>query len=99
MTDLCIDCKSRNVVEGYVERKFIPTMRGKKLIQIKKWCQDCLTEYANKQERRASYMPKLRDTKIDKYLEVVNDYDFIPYAFRWKTSSYYHEERAVTIKN
>ena len=29
-------------------------------------------------------IPKLRDTKIDKYNETINDYRFIPIAFRMK---------------
>ncbi len=82
------------MVDGYTERTVNSTSGKNLLITSRKWCQECLTKYASKQERRASYMPKLRDTKIDKYLEVVNGFDFIPYAFRWKTSSYYHEARA-----
>ena len=30
------------------------------------------------------YMPKLRDTNIDKYNEAINDYRFIPLASRMK---------------
>jgi len=95
ITDVCTDCRSRNVVDGYVER----TLCGKEQkITTKKWCQECLTKDANKRERTAGYMPKLTQTNMKEYLAVIEDYDFIPYAYRWKTSSYYHHERAVNIK-
>ena len=96
--NVCSVCRSSKVVEGYKETTLIRTVRNEEKTRTKKWCQDCLTEYASKQERRASYMPKLRDTKIDKYLEVVNAFNFIPYAYKWKTNPYHHYDRAVKVE-
>ncbi len=82
------------MVDGYTERTVNSTTEKNLFITSRKWCQECLTKYANKQERTAGYMPKLTQTNMKEYLAVIEDYDFIPYAYRWKTSSYYHEARA-----
>ncbi len=91
----CHKCNSNQVIDGYSER--IIARFGKNV--IKYFCQKCLTDYSNMQSGfRSEYVPKLRDTKIEKYLETINDYNFIPYADRWKTSSYYHYERFETVE-
>ena len=46
--DVCSVCRSSKVVEGYKETTLIRTVRNEEKTMTKKWCQDCLTEYANK---------------------------------------------------
>jgi len=90
----CHKCNRSKIVDGYSET--IINRMGKTVIRY--FCQECLTEYSNTQEV-ATNIPKLRDTKIEKYLETINDFNFIPYADKWKTSSYYHYERLEEVKN
>ena len=37
----------------------------------------------------SDHTARLRDTKIDEYNAIVNDFDFVPYADKYKTASYY----------
>ena len=71
ITDLCTECRSRAVVQGFMLKR-----RGK----IIRWCQSCLTTNAERQVVYASSrLPKLRQTNIKKYNEVINSDLFIEY--------------------
>ena len=78
----CNKCNRSKIVDGYKET--IITTLGNQ--DVKYFCQNCLTDYAKLQ---GSYSPskhvrKLRDTNIEKYLEVINDFNFIPYSDKQK---------------
>jgi hypothetical protein len=91
----CWNCKGTQTVQGYQE----VTIDNRHNRTTKQWCSKCLSEYANTNVKYSGkHMPRLRDTNIKEYLEVIENYDFIPYADKWKTSSYYHYERLETIK-
>jgi hypothetical protein len=91
----CHNCNRSKIVDGYSET--IVTSIG---VETKYYCHECLTVYAEKNVVYHSvYTPKLRDTKIDEYNAVINDFNFIPYADKWKTASYYHYERLEEVKN
>ena len=84
----CHECNRSKIVDGYSE-----TIVTKIDYQKKYFCQDCLTDYSKKHGAyNTKHVRKLRDTNIEKYLEVVNDFDFIPYADKYKTASYYYSE-------
>ena len=91
----CYECRSSNIVDGYKETNI--TNIGTQ--NIKYFCQTCLTQYAIQQ---GTYTPskhvrKLRDTNIEKYLEVVNDFNFIPYSDKFKTAYYYQAEKKYDL--
>ena len=79
----CHKCNRSKIVDGYSET-IVTSIR----YQIRYFCQECLTKYAKTMET-SDHTAKLRDTKIDEYNAVVNDFDFIPYADKYKTASYY----------
>ena len=84
----CYECNSNQIINGYSE-----TIVTSIKYQIKYFCQECLTDYSKKRGAyNTKHVRKLRDTNIEKYLEVVNDFDFIPYADKYKTASYYYSE-------
>ena len=79
----CCNCKNRNTVQGYKE-VLIGSRHNR---TVKEWCKECLTKYANTSIKyNDGYMPKLRSTNIKEYLEVIADFNFIPYAEKQKIS-------------
>jgi len=73
ITDTCSECRSRAVVQGY---KLWSIKHG----LVGRWCQDCLTKYAERQIAFApAYSPKLRQTNIDEYNKVINSDLFIEF--------------------
>ena len=80
----CHKCNRSKIVDGYKET----TITNIGTQDIKYFCETCLSDYAKLQ---GSYSPskhvrKLRDTDIEKYLAVVNDFSFIPYSDKQKIS-------------
>ena len=66
----CHNCNRSKIVDGYSET--IVTSIG---VETKYYCHECLTVYAEKNVVYHSvYTPKLRDTKIDEYNAVINDF-------------------------
>ena len=76
----CYECRSSNIVDGYKETN-ITNIK----YQIRYFCQECLTKYAKTMET-SDHTARLRDTKIDDYNSVVNDFSFIPYSDKQKIS-------------
>ncbi len=75
----CSVCRNRNVVEGYS----ITTITYSKTRIRKMWCQECLTLYASGNIKfNANYMPKLRDTDITAYNDMISSDEFIAEAFK-----------------
>lgn len=67
-TDVCSVCKKRGVAKGYSLTKLFHLEDNTQLRNITKWCNECLTEYADTiATGYRHYTPKLRDTNIKKY--------------------------------
>ena len=77
----CTVCRTRNTITDYSITTVTKHKRTKEV-----YCKECLTDIAKKSNvwSHKNNIPKLRDTKIDKYNETINDYRFIPIAFRMK---------------
>tara|TARA_R110002020_G_scaffold34137_2_gene104196 strand:- start:897 stop:1208 length:312 start_codon:yes stop_codon:yes gene_type:complete len=75
----CTICRTRNTVNEYS----ITTVT-KENITKKQYCKECLKTYSEELNYGDYKTTKLRDTNIDKYNEAINDYRFIPIAFRMK---------------
>ena len=80
----CYECNRSNIVDGYKEI----TITNIDNQTIKYFCQTCLTQYAIQQGSYSTskHVRKLRDTDIEKYLAVVNDFSFIPHSDKQKIS-------------
>jgi len=76
----CTICRTRNTITEYSITTITKENKTKK-----EYCKVCLLDYA-----KSTIKPKwektvsLRDTNIDKYNNTINDYRFIPIAFRMK---------------
>jgi len=84
MPILCSICKIKNTVEGY---KLVevnkPNKNFHKETVITQWCQACLNKYAVSYKTfKIQAMPKLRDTDIKKYNEMLNSTPFIMRYFK-----------------
>mgnify|MGYP003143426350 FL=1 len=76
---VCSECRTNNITKDYRE-----TTVTKHNTKTKYYCKDCLTSYAENTNHGRTTKTRLRDTNIDKYNEAINDYRFIPLAFRMK---------------
>lgn len=74
----CSVCNERNIVEGYKLITFFQAVGDVRKQTTTQWCKECLSKYANiNGGYNSTYMPKLRDTKIDEYNEVIKSDKFI----------------------
>ncbi len=70
----CSVCKKRGVAEGFSLTKLFHLEDNTQLKTITKWCRECLTKYSREQcTKRQDYIPKLRDTNIQSYHNVVRE--------------------------
>ena len=75
----CTICRTRNTVTEYSITTVTKENKTKK-----EYCKECLKTYSEELNYGDNKTTKLRDTNIDKYNEAINDYRFIPLAFRMK---------------
>tara|TARA_R110002020_G_scaffold473650_1_gene703253 strand:+ start:679 stop:939 length:261 start_codon:yes stop_codon:yes gene_type:complete len=85
MDSFCSECRDKNIVDGFKVITIFQAIGDVHRKTIKEWCKNCLTKYANiNGGYNSTYMPKLRDTNIDKYNEFIKSDKFITQELRSK---------------
>ena len=77
--EVCTRCRSRSILTDY---RIIVVTKHNRTKSV--YCKDCLTSYINTKGKykTSKYLPKLTQTKMQKYLEVIHDSRFTPIAQR-----------------
>jgi|TARA_R100000152_G_scaffold15845_1_gene7532 transposase-like protein len=73
----CSICRVKHIIKDY-------KLYNTNTKETTYWCKECLTSFSEEVNYGDYKTTKLRDTNIDKYNEAINDYKFIPIAFRMK---------------
>tara|TARA_R100001594_G_scaffold3697_1_gene13639 strand:+ start:605 stop:859 length:255 start_codon:yes stop_codon:yes gene_type:complete len=77
----CSVCRTTQIMHGYKKRTIT-----KSFIEETYWCKEHLNKYLSTLPILLGvYSPKLRDTKIDKYNEIINSDNFIAETMRDRT--------------